>query len=191
MINKTIFKPRRLSKRLKKHILSFDYENKVLYFKPGFHNYENNFVLKVIRDLYTSFKLFVPELERKIKIKDNILIVNGKIESYHIIILESFAKNYLIDVKGSVCVKENLSISFRKVSKSFRCDNNSKITSAKGFPRFVGESFLCYANNNLEIKKEELPEETGNFYFHNNKTRFTQEEILKYCHIKGKIIIIM
>ena len=73
----------------------------------------------------------------------------------------------------------------QKVGGNFRCSDNN-LTSLKGAPREVGGYFSCVHNNLTSL--EGAPQKVGgNFNCGNNKTKFTKEDVLKICDVKGKI----
>jgi hypothetical protein len=73
----------------------------------------------------------------------------------------------------------------QKVGGNFRCADNN-LTSLKGAPREVGGYFSCAYNNLTSL--EGAPQKAGGYFnCNNNKTKFTKEDILKICDVKGKI----
>ena len=71
------------------------------------------------------------------------------------------------------------------VRESFSCNNNQLI-SLKGCPSSVGRSFFC--NNNQLTSLEGCPSTVGgSFFCRNNKKQFSEEEVRKYCKVKGNI----
>ena len=59
-----------------------------------------------------------------------------------------------------------LGLNIKEVKGNFYCSNNN-LTSLEGSPKTVG----------------------GNFYCSNNTKEFTEEEVRKYCDVKGRILI--
>ena len=73
----------------------------------------------------------------------------------------------------------------QKVGGNFRCADNN-LTSLKGAPREVGGYFSCAYNNLTSL--EGAPQKVGGYFnCNNNKTKFTKEDVLKICDVKGKI----
>jgi hypothetical protein len=123
-----------------------------------------------------------------------------------------FDSNGFLNVKGNVYISNKnltkLPFKFGKVEGNFWCtDNNltslegspeevrelfdctnNKLTSLEGAPQKVGGDFDCY-NNSLTSLKGAPKEVGGDFNCKNNKTKFTKEDVLKVCDVKGKITV--
>ena len=69
----------------------------------------------------------------------------------------------------------------------FNCRNND-LPSLKGAPKIVEGNFGC-ANNDL-ISLEGAPKTVeGHFDCRNNEKKFTEEEVMAVCEVKGKIYV--
>jgi len=80
-------------------------------------------------------------------------------------------------------------IQFNRIEGIFSCNDN-KLTSLRGCPYFVSETFFCSRNNLKSL--EYCPKKVlGEFYCTGNKGRnFTKSDILKYCKVKPFNIVI-
>jgi hypothetical protein len=75
----------------------------------------------------------------------------------------------------------------KEVERDFWCDGNN-LTTLQGAPEKVGGYFNCSDNNLTSLKG--APKEVGvDFNCKNNKTKFTEEDVLKICDVEGRIIV--
>ena len=80
---------------------------------------------------------------------------------------------------------ESLKGAPKKVGKNFSCSRN-KLKSLEGAPKEVGWGFDC--NENELESLEGAPKDVGGiFNCKNNKTKFTKEDIIKFCNVKEEI----
>jgi hypothetical protein len=108
-----------------------------------------------------------------ITINDNstkTLTFNHNMRYTEYMILCTFYKDYIVNVNGYVDLyNENLytiDIQFNNVSGYFNCANNH-LSSLRNCPKYVGDTLWC----------------------HNNSKKFTKEEVLKVCDVKGNIYV--
>ncbi|MEO6303928.1 MAG: hypothetical protein ABIP51_12230 [Bacteroidia bacterium] len=118
----------------------------------------------------------------------------------------------LINVKGNVnlAYKRLIEIPFKfgTVTGNFDCSNNNltslkgcptsvggyfvcfnnKLTSLQGCPTSVGDDFVC-ADNKLITLKYSPQKVGGDFYCMQDKKKFTEKDVRKYCDVKGKIFL--
>ena len=72
-----------------------------------------------------------------------------------------------------------------EVGGNFDCSDNT-LTSLEGCPREVGGGFWC-SNNKLTNLEGGPREVSGGFYCYNNKVRFTKNDVIVVCNVKGNI----
>ena len=73
----------------------------------------------------------------------------------------------------------------KEVGGGFICSGN-KLTSLQGSPKKVGGNFYCNSNNLTSLQGG--PKEVGgNFNCNSNSKQFTQQQVRKYCNVKGWI----
>jgi hypothetical protein len=139
------------------------------------------------------------EPKRKELIDKGIIVINestkvltykGNMRYTEYLILCTFYKDYIVNVKGNVLLSnDNLSsidIQFNNVSGYFDCNWNN-LTSLKNCPINIGGYFNCSINNLTSL--EYCPKVvSGEFYCYNNSKQFTKEEILNVCKVKSEII---
>ncbi len=75
----------------------------------------------------------------------------------------------------------------KEVGGNFNCIAN-ELTSLEGAPQKVGGDFRC-TDNKLTSLKGAPQKVGGNFRCENNKTKFTKEDVLKICDVKGEITV--
>jgi len=98
-----------------------------------------------------------------------------------------------IDVYESVNLKrKNLTnfpdyIKFNNVKGGFIIQHNV-FTSLRGCPEIVNGLFSC--SNNMLTSLKYAPKEANSFYCHDNKKKFSVEEVKKYCNIRSNDITI-
>ena len=93
--------------------------------------------------------------------------------------------------KGSFICSNNDLTSLKGAPKTvgghFSCRGNDLI-SLEGAPKIVGGIFSC-GNNNL-ISLEGAPKIVeSNFICENNEKKFTEEEVMAVCEVKGNIYV--
>ena len=89
----------------------------------------------------------------------------------------SCSHNKLVSLKGSP--------SFVKLG--YYCDNND-LTSLKGCPKNIRHTFNCSDNQLTSL--EYCPEKVGDgFYCSDNRKKFTREEVIAVCDVKGFIVV--
>ena len=106
-------------------------------------------------------------------------------------------KNYTINSQGEIDVDGSVGLAnsdfkeipykFGRVSGFFNMSYNRNIKSLKNCPNYVGSYFSCEDCINLD-SLEGCPKEVGNgFWCKNCKGKFTKEEIMSLCKVKGAI----
>jgi hypothetical protein len=105
-------------------------------------------------------------------------------------------KNYtinddlVVDVNGAVDLyKRELTsfpVQFGKVTEWFNCSRN-QLTTLVGAPKKVGKSFHCF-NNQLTSLAGAPQTVDGWFDCTDNPGKFTEEDVMGVCKVKGTII---
>ena len=123
---------------------------------------------------------------------------NAEIEAW---CKEMGIQKYIINSKGKIDVDGNVDLfnfnsdskelpyKFGKVKGHFDIRHNRNLTSLKNCPDEVGGQFSCSGCSALE-SLEGCPKEVGSkFYCRKCKRRFTEEEVMSLCKVKGDIMI--
>ena len=120
---------------------------------------------------------------------DGSLNVEGDVNLFHLGLKEILLK--FNKVNGHFYCSWNQLTSLegcpKKVGRNFNCAHN-QLTSLKGCPKQVDGNFYCAINQLTSL--EGCPEKVnGNFYCYGNKVIFTEEDVKKYCNVKGRIYV--
>ena len=98
-----------------------------------------------------------------------------------------------IDVNGSVWLInkdfKELPYKFGKVKDFFTLQNCRYLTSLKNCPNIVTGNFRCSGCSQLD-SLEGCPKEVGgDFWCNDCKRKFTKEEVMSLCKVKGEIVV--
>jgi hypothetical protein len=107
-------------------------------------------------------------------------------------------KEFYLDFKNVKTKKiiGNVDIEINKIPlwfKDIEIDGNFYcytigLTTLEGCPQIVSGSFFCHSNNLTSL--EYCPKYVGKkFVCYDNKVKFTEDDVKKYCQVKGEISV--
>ena len=108
-------------------------------------------------------------------------------------------KRYTINDKGEIDVDrfvnlfkkdfKELPYKFGKVKDFFTLQNCRNLTSLKNCPNIVTGNFRCSGCSQLDSLEGCPKEVSGDFWCNDCKRKFTKEEVMSLCKVKGEIIV--
>ena len=103
-----------------------------------------------------------------------------------------------IDVDGRVDIGflflnnktiEELPYKFGRDNGSFDLSGNTNLTSLKNCPNIVTGNFRCSGCSQLDSLEGCPKEVSGDFWCNDCKRKFTKEEVMSLCKVKGEIVV--